>query len=214
MPSPGVAPVFTEETKDVRKRITIVVCTLLVVHTLTLILGIFGEMNMAVTYGMVVELLYNLLEVMVFFGCEYFDFSMICICRIFLFAYDLAWFITLCVRPYTVYEILCSVLLAFAMVLNAALIHLYKTLPRYYPLCCCCPPTAQNPFQTVQYITPNQLGQIIQLPNGQQVIYQQETAVQPVEQPTRLQELPNVHTETQQNDLPPSYDEVVNSTGF
>ena len=183
------APVFNNESRETLKSIRILHLLLLIIYASACIFGIFGRIY--IMYGMIVDIVYSLFEIMFFFGCKYFDYGIICFFRIFILCYDLAWFITACVRSREPYDIVCTVLLSFALILNPAAIHFYSKLPRYES-CCCCPPTAQNPLQTAQYEIPpgTQPGQIIQLPNGQQIIYQPQFVAQTVVQPVSSQPVP------------------------
>ena len=80
------------------------------------------------------------------------------------------------------FHIACAIFLGLAMGLNIAIMVVYGKLPRYNG-CCCCPPTAytqrtflytNGPIQQYGVQPPVEMAQVIQLPNGQQVIYQNQ----------------------------------------
>ena len=129
---------------------------------------------------------YNIVECSCFFGCKQFSYCSVLTFRIIFVLSDFGFFITYCVwGGYGATYVACIVFLLFAMCLNVTIMVLFGRLPRYDG--CCCPPpvvTQQSmvyttsPIQQPYVIQPGvQTGQVIQLPNGQQVICQPQGTV-------------------------------------
>ena len=134
-------------------------------------------------YSIPIAAFYNIVECICFSGCKQFDFCTVLVFRIIWVLHDFAYFITYCMVRWSGLAIGVAIFLALAVGLNIAIMIFFGKLPRYNS-CCCCPANVHSQ-QTLQYMNgpilqpgvqpPVQTAQILQLPNGQQVVLQTQS---------------------------------------
>ena len=139
----------------------------MVVYAFTMVFSFFSDDILL--YSAYFVAAYYVVECIVFFGCKKFSFCTFLVFRIMCMLYDTGFAIYYCFIDWDKYEygglgITVIPLLFISTGLSIAITVLYSKLPGIGK---CCPTVRSQPEQAQIYLQP---GQIITLPNGQQVI--------------------------------------------
>ena len=174
-------PAFSDQYVRTRWIILNLTIGLIVCYVAIIVMDLFAPNLPLLVFSIPILGFYNVVECICFSGCKQFDYCTMLVFRIIWVLHDIAYCITYGI--FAIWEgrlmLALAFFLAVAVGLNITIMVLFGKLPRTF--CCCCPANTQTQqnFQLAngQILQPGvqphvQTAQILQLPNGQQVILQ------------------------------------------